>query len=118
METRLTTSPTVVAAERPPCGCGAGGCDEREESDTSTSATEASNSIQALSVTGMTCHDCVAAVIRELESLDGISHVHVYLDASGTSTVTLTGARRAAEQAVLNALSAAGDFRLQAVWTD
>lgn len=118
MGTQRTTSPIPVAAETVPCGCDGQGCDEHEQRDTPMRSTQASTSVQSLMVTGMTCQDCVGAVTRELEALEGIRGVHVYLDVGGSSAVTLTGTAQAAEAAVRKALSAAGSFRLEAVWTD
>jgi copper chaperone CopZ len=49
-----------------------------------------------LTVTGMTCGHCVAAVTEELSALSGVSHVDVDL-ASGAVTITSTAALDAAQ---------------------
>ncbi|MDJ0321029.1 heavy-metal-associated domain-containing protein [Pseudarthrobacter sp. PS3-L1] len=42
-----------------------------------------------ISVSGMTCNHCVAAVTEELESLKGVTGVHVDLNGGGVSTVVI-----------------------------
>jgi copper chaperone CopZ len=59
-------------------------------------------------VTGMTCAHCVAAVTEEVSALDGVSAVHVDLNAGGDSRVTVTSAGPLPPAAVRDAVDEAG----------
>jgi copper chaperone len=63
-------------------------------------------------VTGMTCEQCVRAVVAELENLGGISGVRVDLLPGGVSTVTITSDAPLTGKQVAAALDEAGDYRL------
>ncbi|WP_375497574.1 heavy-metal-associated domain-containing protein [uncultured Jatrophihabitans sp.] len=69
-------------------------------------------STQTLSVTGMTCQHCVAAVSEELRALDGVTGVAVELEPEGTSTVTVTAERPLTDEELTAALDEAGEYRL------
>jgi copper chaperone len=43
-----------------------------------------------VSISGMTCGHCVAAVTEELEALDGVQDIEVDLNKGGISTATIT----------------------------
>jgi copper chaperone len=43
-----------------------------------------------VSISGMTCGHCVAAVTEELEALDGVQDIEVDLNKGGVSTATIT----------------------------
>ena len=68
--------------------------------------------IQTLSVTGMTCQHCVAAVGDELRALDGVTDVQVTLAPEGVSTVAVTADRPLSDDQVVAALDEAGDYHL------
>ncbi|HEU5045380.1 MAG TPA: heavy-metal-associated domain-containing protein [Nocardioidaceae bacterium] len=67
---------------------------------------------QTFPVTGMTCGHCVQAVKSELESLAGVSHVDVELEAGGTSAVTVTSSTPLEDTQVAAALDEAGAYQL------
>lgn len=61
-----------------------------------------------ISVTGMTCDHCVAAVNEELVALRGVTEVTVDLVAGGTSTVTIGSDAPLDPAAVAAAIDEAG----------
>jgi copper chaperone len=69
-------------------------------------------STRTLSVTGMTCQHCVAAVNDELRALDGVTGVDIALEPEGVSTVTVTAGREITDDQVATALDEAGEYRL------
>lgn len=71
----------------------------------------------AYSVHGLTCRHCASAVRRELEALPGVSHVHVYLEPRGSSTVTVFGQEKVDVDRLITALDSAGGYRLTGDWT-
>lgn len=61
-----------------------------------------------LSVTGMTCHHCVASVTEELTALDGVENVSIDLVVGGASTVTVQSAAPLEPAAIDAAITEAG----------
>jgi len=61
-----------------------------------------------ISVSGMTCGHCVAAVSEELESLAGVEAVDVELNAGGISTVTITSNKELPPADIGEAVAEAG----------
>jgi copper chaperone len=61
-----------------------------------------------ITVTGMTCGHCEAAVKEELGGLPGVSDVAVELNAGGDSPVTITSAEELDEAAIRAAVDEAG----------
>jgi copper chaperone len=61
-----------------------------------------------ITVTGMTCGHCEAAVKEELGGLPGVSDVAVELNAGGDSPVTITSAAELDEAAIRAAVDEAG----------
>ncbi len=61
-----------------------------------------------LSVTGMTCEHCVAAVSRELGAVDGVKRVKVTLENGGTSSVVVVSGPPLPEAALREAVDEAG----------
>lgn len=59
-------------------------------------------------VTGMTCQHCVNAVTEELQGLEGVSNVDVFLVSGGTSSVQVTSETDLDRQAVAAAVEEAG----------
>jgi copper chaperone len=65
-------------------------------------------------VSGMTCHHCVAAVNEEVSRLPGVEQVSVDLVAGAESTVTVISESPLAEGAMREAVDEAG-YRLTGV---
>ena len=61
-----------------------------------------------ITVTGMTCGHCVAAVKEEVGALPGVSAVEVALVAGGGSPVTITSEQPLDDAAVAAAVDEAG----------
>ena len=61
-----------------------------------------------ITVSGMTCGHCEAAVKEELGGLPGVSDVAVELNAGGDSPVTITSAEELDEAAIRAAVDEAG----------
>ncbi|MCJ8504247.1 heavy-metal-associated domain-containing protein [Kocuria flava] len=61
-----------------------------------------------ISVSGMTCGHCVAAVTEELTALEGVQAVDVDLVAGGVSPVTVTAERELSPSEVQEAVEEAG----------
>lgn len=61
-----------------------------------------------ITVTGMTCGHCVAAVKEEVGALPGVSAVEVDLVAGGDSPVTITSEQPLDDAAVAAAVDEAG----------
>jgi len=61
-----------------------------------------------LTVTGLTCGNCVKHVTEELSAVEGVSAVTVDLVAGGASTVTLTSAAPVARETLAAAVDEAG----------
>ena len=61
-----------------------------------------------ITVTGMTCGHCEAAVKEELGGLPGVSDVAVELNAGGDSPVTITSAAELDSAAIRAAVDEAG----------
>lgn len=59
-------------------------------------------------VAGMTCGHCVKAVTEEVSALPGVTGVHVDLDPSGPSQVTVTSESTLDDAAVAAAVDEAG----------
>ena len=70
-----------------------------------------------LAVNGMTCGHCVASVTEELEAVDGVKHVDVILESSGTSKVTVLSDTLLDDDALREAVSEAG-FELVGITRD
>jgi len=87
------------------------------ESTTVQPASQTPTYNHAYSVHGLTCGDCASAVRRELETLPGVCHVHVYLEPDGSSAVTVFGHEKVDVNRVLTALESAGGYRLTGDWT-
>ncbi|ACZ32258.1 Heavy metal transport/detoxification protein [Xylanimonas cellulosilytica DSM 15894] len=64
--------------------------------------------LTTLSVTGMTCEHCVAAVSRELKAVDGVKRVSVELRNGGTSSVSVHSGAPLDEAALREAIDEAG----------
>jgi copper chaperone len=64
--------------------------------------------IRSYTVTGMTCHHCVASVTEEIHEISGVEQVEVSLD---TGALTVTSAEPVDDSAVKAAVEAAG-YRL------
>ncbi|WP_101652971.1 heavy-metal-associated domain-containing protein [Brevibacterium ihuae] len=62
----------------------------------------------SITVTGMTCGHCVAAVKEELGALPGVTAVDVDLEAGGSSPVTITSEQPLDAAAVHAAVDEAG----------
>lgn len=61
-----------------------------------------------ISVSGMTCGHCVAAVTEELTALEGVQAVDVDLVAGGVSPVTVTAGRELSPSELQEAVEEAG----------
>lgn len=61
-----------------------------------------------ITVSGMTCGHCEAAVKQELGALDGVTDVAVDLNAGGDSPVTITSAGELDDAAIRAAVDEAG----------
>ena len=61
-----------------------------------------------ITVSGMTCGHCEAAVKEELSALGGVTEVAVDLNAGGDSPVTITSAEELDEEAIRAAVDEAG----------
>ena len=61
-----------------------------------------------ITVTGMTCGHCEAAVKEELGGLPGVSDVAVELNAGGDSPVTITSSNELDDAAIRAAVDEAG----------
>lgn len=61
-----------------------------------------------LKITGMTCGHCVAAVERELKTVDGVTGVEVELNTEGESTAKVTTNTEVPQQALVDAVDEAG----------
>lgn len=66
------------------------------------------STVTTLGVTGMTCANCVAHVTSELESVDGVEHVSVVLQAGGESEATVFSDEPLDEEALRHAVQEAG----------
>ncbi|GAB2463368.1 heavy-metal-associated domain-containing protein [Xylanimonas ulmi] len=64
--------------------------------------------LTTLSVTGMTCQHCVAAVTRELKAVDGVGNLTVELRAGDASVVSVHSASPLDEAALREAIAEAG----------
>lgn len=62
----------------------------------------------SITVRGMTCDHCVAAVTEEISALPGVTAVDVDLNAGGDSPVTITSESELAPDAVQAAVDEAG----------
>ncbi len=60
----------------------------------------------------MTCGQCVQAVTSELQALEGVRDVTVYLVAGGPPTVTVTSTAALKDAKVESARDEAGDYQL------
>jgi copper chaperone len=65
-------------------------------------------STHILDVEGMTCQHCVGSVTKELSVLEGVHDVHIDLNASGVSTVTLTSDGKISPSELTHAIEKAG----------
>lgn len=61
-----------------------------------------------ISIDGMTCGHCVAAVTEEISAIDGVSKVDVDLSAGGISTATVESAGPISEATLSEAVAEAG----------
>jgi copper chaperone len=61
-----------------------------------------------LSISGMTCSHCTAAVTEELKAVSGVQSVRVDLQAGGISTVTVTSSEPIAAKTLGEAVAEAG----------
>lgn len=61
-----------------------------------------------ISIDGMTCGHCVAAVTEEISAIDGVSKVDVDLNAGGISTATIASAGPISEATISEAVAEAG----------
>ena len=61
-----------------------------------------------VSVSGMTCGQCVSAVSEEREALAGVETVDVDLNAGGISTVTITSSNDLSPSEIGEAVAEAG----------
>ncbi|HSU70461.1 MAG TPA: heavy-metal-associated domain-containing protein [Micrococcaceae bacterium] len=61
-----------------------------------------------VSISGMTCGHCVAAVSEELKSLKGVEDVAIDLNAGGISTATITSHLTLSPQEIGEAVAEAG----------
>lgn len=61
-----------------------------------------------ISIDGMTCGHCVAAVTEEISAIDGVSKVDVDLNAGGISTATIASAGPISEATLSEAVAEAG----------
>ncbi|MCU1560494.1 heavy-metal-associated domain-containing protein [Mycetocola sp.] len=100
------------------CG-GGGGCacsqaahapTVRSESVTGAPAASVSAGpvTSVLGITGMTCGHCIASVMNELETIQGVESVDVLLNNGGVSRVTVTSASVLDPDAVSAAVDEAG----------
>ncbi|MCY0904569.1 heavy-metal-associated domain-containing protein [Arthrobacter sp. H14-L1] len=64
--------------------------------------------ITTVSISGMTCGHCVAAVSEELTSLKGVDDVSVDLAAEGISTATITSHLTISPEEIGEAVAEAG----------
>ncbi|MET0715503.1 MAG: heavy-metal-associated domain-containing protein [Mycetocola sp.] len=101
------------------CGGGAGGCACSQaapaspvRADTVTGAPTTRVSMtpvtSVLGITGMTCGHCIASVMNELETIQGVDSVDVLLNNGGVSRVTVTSAYALDPDAVSAAVDEAG----------
>jgi copper chaperone len=101
------------------CGGGAGGCACSQAAHTPTVRSESVTGAPAASVpvgpvtsvlgiTGMTCGHCIASVMNELETIQGVESVDVLLNKGGVSRVTVTSAAILDPDAVSAAIDEAG----------
>ena len=65
-------------------------------------------STQILDVEGMTCQHCVGSVTKELSALEGVHDVHIDLNPSALSTVTLTSDAEIPSSELTHAIEEAG----------
>ncbi|MDQ6753626.1 MAG: heavy-metal-associated domain-containing protein [Actinomycetota bacterium] len=61
-----------------------------------------------VSISGMTCGHCVAAVTEELKSLKGVQNVAIDLNEGGISTATITSHLTISPQEIGEAVAEAG----------
>lgn len=61
-----------------------------------------------LSIDGMTCGHCVAAVTEEITGIDGVSRVDIDLNAGGISTATVESTGPISEATLSEAVAEAG----------
>lgn len=66
-----------------------------------------------ITVSGMTCGHCSAAVTEELQSIQGVSDVTVDLVAGGDSPVTIISEDPLPQAAVEAAVAEAGDYSIR-----
>ncbi len=61
-----------------------------------------------VSISGMTCGHCIAAVTEELKSLKGVEDVAIDLNADGISTATITSHLTISPEEIGEAVAEAG----------
>lgn len=61
-----------------------------------------------ITVSGMTCGHCVAAVTEELQAIDGVQDVQIDLVAGGDSPVTITSDSALSHADIVAAVDEAG----------
>jgi copper chaperone len=105
MTAQNLTVTDVTATAGTGCGC----CSTTGSTATAPEgASSTTGVVTSYGVAGMTCGHCVGAVTREIRALDGVTGVDITLVAGGTSTVTVTSARRLDDAAVCAAVDEAG----------
>jgi copper chaperone len=97
----MPNTPALLPMASAPCACCA-------PAGAVPAQLEASSSTTAFGVTGMTCSHCVASVMEEITSVEGVVDVAVDLVVGGTSRLHVSSDRPLSEDVVRSAIAEAG----------